>query len=159
MELAHYGRTLFLVLAGLCVASVATADSGEKSQILSVLSKVEASLARGDSAAKISDLLYAPDVVLVGEGDTSASHGMKEAVVDVQAWLDSLGANGQKSCKFEVSEPIVASTTTFSSFVLLRCAANPPKLPQGQELRMVYVWKKLPRGWRVQLEMWASGKF
>jgi len=121
--------------------------------------EVEQAFIRGDDPETVSRLLYADDVVLLGQDDAHAAHGMQAAIGEVKDWYDSLGPNGQKTCKFKIVEPAVASTTTFSSFMLLHCDANPPKLPQAQELRMMYVWKKLPQGWRVQLEMWAPGKF
>jgi hypothetical protein len=83
---------------------------------------------------------------------------MADTIKDVQGWMDSLGPGGTKGCKYTIVDPVVSSATTFSSFLLLRCRANPPVLKEDQVLRMMYVWKKLPEGWRVVLEMYAAGK-
>jgi hypothetical protein len=31
-------------------------------------------------------------------------------------------------------------------------------MKEAMDFRTVYVWKKLPQGWRVALEMWGLGK-
>jgi ketosteroid isomerase-like protein len=121
------------------------------------LHKVEAALARGDTAEQVARSLYADNVLMVGEGETGSSRGMDVAIKDVQGWMDSLGPNGGKGCKYSIPDPVVASEKTFTSFVLLVCKANPPVLPEDQQLRMVYSWEKRSDGWRVVLEMWALG--
>jgi ketosteroid isomerase-like protein len=133
------------------------ADSTRK-QIETSISKLEKALARGESAEVIAKMLYADDDLLTGEGEEGGTRGMAATIKDVQAWMDSLGPGGTKGCKYQLVDPVVASATTFSSFILLKCKANPPVLKEDQDLRMMYIWKKLPQGWRVVLEMYASGK-
>jgi hypothetical protein len=140
-------------------AFAAHGSSTTEMQVQATLHRVEQGLASNDNATTISELLYTHDAVLLGEGDTHAAHGWKATVEEVREWAESLGPGGEKTCKFKLVLPAVASATTFSSFILLHCDANPPKLPQAQDLRMMYIWKKLPQGWRVQLEMWAPGRF
>jgi ketosteroid isomerase-like protein len=103
-------------------------------------------------------MLYANDDRLTGEGEAASTRGMADTIKDVQGWMDSLGPGGTKGCKYTIVDPVVSSATTFSSFLLLRCKANPPVLATDQELRMMYVWKKEAQGWRVVLEMYESGK-
>lgn len=151
-----------LAAAATCATTFAAhrdSASNTQAQVQAALDRVQAALARGDDASTVTHMLYANNVVIVGEGDAQASHGIDAAVEDVKEWADSLGPGGEKTCKFKLADPAVVSSRTFSSFVLLHCDANPPKLPQAQVLRMMYIWQKLPQGWRVQLEMWAPGKF
>ena len=137
----------------------ATAGSDTtKEQIATALHSLEQALARGDSATQIANRLYASDDLLTGEGEPGSTRGMADTIKDVQGWMDSLGPGGTKGCKYTIVDPVVSSATTFSSFLLLRCKANPPVLKEDQVLRMMYVWKKLPEGWRVVLEMYAAGK-
>jgi len=160
-------RVLFALPLMMCGALLmphmaAADDTGpgpRKAEIMARLHEVEQALARGDGAQKIAKMLYAENVLMVGEGEEKSSKGMAKATSDVQGWLDSLGPNGGKTCKYSIPDPVVASATTFSSFVLLHCKANPPVLPEDQELRMMYSWEKSVQGWRVVLEMWAPGKF
>jgi hypothetical protein len=153
-----------LTLIPSCLAMipvVAAADSADasKAEVMQKLHSIEAALARGDSAKQIATSLYAENVLLTGEGEPKAEHGLPGAIEGVQGWLESLGASTRKpSCKYELPEPYVSSSTTFTSFVVLRCKANPPVLAQDQELRMMYSWQKSSQGWHVVLEMWAPGK-
>lgn len=129
-----------------------------RSEVLSVLREVEAGIARGDSPEKSVSLMYSPDVIVVGEEDASARRGLKPTVEAVAAFQASLGSNGVKGCRYELPVGEVSSPTTFTSFVLLHCKANPPALPEDLELRMIYSWAKLPQGWKIVLEMWGVGK-
>jgi hypothetical protein len=128
-----------------------------KAQIMTKLHAIEAALARGDTAEQIARSMYADSLLMTGEGEKGSSRGMDDAIRDVQGWMDSLGPNGTKGCKYSIPDPVVASARTFTSFVVLVCKANPPVLPADQELRMIYSWTKGPTGWRVVLEMWGSG--
>ena len=150
-----------------CVATCGAAQSvlaadtvadNTRAQIATKLKSMEKALAAGESATAISKMLYSSNVLITGEGEAGGTRGMDGAIKDVQGWMDSLGPNGTKGCGYTIADPVVASATTFSSFILLKCKANPPVLPQDQDLRMMYVWKKQAQGWRVVLEMWAPGK-
>jgi hypothetical protein len=138
-------------------ATTATAD-GTRVEIARALQALEMALARGESATALSKMLYAEDDLLIGEGEDGSSRGMAATIKDYQEWIDSLGPGGTKGCKYTIVDPVVASATTFSSFLQLHCKANPPVLPKDQDWRLMYVWKKQPEGWRVVLEMYVSGK-
>lgn len=128
-----------------------------KAEIMAKLHAVEERLARGDSATQIAGFLYADDVLLTGEGEANARRGMADAVAGVQGWMDALGPNGAKGCKYSIPDPVVASAKTFGSFVVLKCKANPPVLLEDMNLRMTYVWQKYRDGWRVRIELYALG--
>jgi len=130
-----------------------------KREIEQALRGMETLQERGADGKELSKALYAEEIVIVGEGDSKAQRGLAAATAETQGWLDSLGPNGVKTCKFTLVDPVVASRETFSSFVLLHCKANPPVMREDQDLRMMYIWKKYPQGWRVVLEMFAPGKF
>jgi hypothetical protein len=146
--------------AGVSQAALAAppATDGTKAEIAATLHTLEKALERGDSATQISKLLYAEDDLLTGEGEAGGTRGMAATIKDVQAWMDSLGPGGAKGCKYTIVDPVVSSTTTFSSFILLHCKANPPVLAKDQDLRMMYVWRKESQGWRVVLEVYEEGK-
>jgi ketosteroid isomerase-like protein len=151
-----------VILAAASLGQVALAAPVAKDttrvEIEAAVRKLESALARGDSASQVSKLLYSEDDLLTGEGEAGGTRGMDATIKDVQGWMDSLGPGGTKGCKYTIVEPAVSSATTFSSFILLRCKANPPVLPKDQELRMMYVWRKQPEGWRVVLEVYEEGK-
>jgi ketosteroid isomerase-like protein len=133
-------------------------EDATRAQIEQALRSVEQALARGNSAVSISKMMYAEDDMLAGEGQAGSTRGIAGTIKDFQEWIDSLGP-AVRTCKFAIVGPVVASTTTFSSFVQLHCNANPPALVKDQDYRVIYVWRKQPDGWRVVLEMYLSGKF
>ncbi len=138
-------------------ATTPTADA-TREQIEQALQAIEKALARGDSAAALSKMLYAENDLIAGAGEDGSTRGMAATIKDFQEWIDSLGPGGTKGCKYTIVEPVVASATTFSSFLQLHCKANPPVLPKDQDWRLMYIWKKQPEGWRVVLEMYVPGK-
>jgi ketosteroid isomerase-like protein len=155
--------TLITALALATCSAAASADQSAerataRAAIESKLHSVEAALARGDSAEKITRMLYADNVVIT-EDPPGSMRGTAAAIKGVQEWLDALGPGGAKGCKYGVVEPTVESSETFSSYLSLHCKANPPVLKEDMDLRMIYVWQKLPQGWRVVLESVQSGKF
>lgn len=138
-------------------ATTATAD-GTRVDIERALQTLEMALARGEGATALSKVLYAQDDLIIGEGEGGGARGMAATIKEYQEWIDSLGPGGTKGCKYTIVDPVVASATTFSSFLRLHCKANPPVLPKDQDWRLMYVWRKQPDGWRVVLEMYVSGK-
>ncbi|MEY4784606.1 MAG: hypothetical protein RIR41_2541 [Pseudomonadota bacterium] len=161
MSRIHTLAMPIVVGAALAFAQPAAARPSEservKAEIMTKLHAVEERLARGDTATQIAEFLYADDVLLTGEGEATARRGMADAIAGVQGWLDALGPNGAKGCKYSIPDPVVASAKTFGSFVVLKCKANPPVLPEDMNLRMTYVWQKYRDGWRVRVELYALG--
>jgi ketosteroid isomerase-like protein len=154
-------RKQFWILAAVAsvgLASVAAADTS-RTEIVAGLAKVQAALTRGDSAEKISRMLYSDDVLMIEPGNDPPSRGIQSAIAGVQAWMDSLGAGGVKACSYKVIDPVVSSEKTFSSFLQMYCKANGTTNKEDMNLRLMYVWAKRPEGWRVVLESVNEGKF
>jgi ketosteroid isomerase-like protein len=145
-------------LSGVSFAAPPTAQAQSRAAVESVLHSVESAMARGDTAEKVSKMLYADDVVIT-EDEPGSMRGITAATQGVQGFFDALGPGGGKGCKFNIIDPVVASSTTFSSFLFLSCKANPPVLKDDLDMRLTYTWKKLPQGWRVVLETVQAGKF
>ncbi|MDB6105811.1 MAG: SnoaL-like protein [Gammaproteobacteria bacterium] len=151
--------SLALATCGAALSANQSAGKGTvRAAIENRLHSVEAALARGDSAENITRMLYA-DNVMITEDAPGSMRGTPAAIKGVQEWLDALGPGGAKGCKYGVVGPTVESSETFSSYLSLHCRANPPVLKEDMDLRMIYVWQKLPQGWRVVLESVQSGKF
>lgn len=151
-----------ILLFGRCLSQSSSAATpsadATRSEIELALRTIEQALARGDSATVISKMMYSDNDRLTGEGQSGSTRQMAGTIKDFQEWLESLGPGGAKGCKFTIVDPVVASSLTFASFVQLHCSANPPVLAKNQEYRVLYVWRKLPDGWRVVLEMYLSGR-
>jgi ketosteroid isomerase-like protein len=146
-----------VAVSGLCSAEPAAA-SPARIGVEKVLRSVEAAMSRGESAEKVTRMLYSDDAV-IAEGDTGSMRGMAAAIEGVHGFFDALGPGGGKGCKFTLVDPAVQSTETFASFISLICKPNPPTLKEEMDLRLMYVWKKLPQGWRVVLESVQAGNF
>lgn len=124
-----------------------------------VLAQQQAANEEGESAEQLARRFYTDDVVIIGEGEQHPSRGIAEAVRAMKEWNDYLGPGGQKKCRFDLENPVVASGSTASTFVVLSCKANPPTLKKDEKIRQLFVWTKTPQGWKVSLEMWQSGGF
>jgi ketosteroid isomerase-like protein len=146
------------VVPGMALANPPAAQAQSRAAVESVLRAVEAALARGDTAEKVTKMLYAEDIVIT-EDEPGSIRGLAAATQGVQGFIDSYGPGGGKGCKFTLVDPAVASSTTFTSYLSLSCKANPPVLKENMDLRLLYSWKKLPQGWRVVLETVQAGKF
>jgi ketosteroid isomerase-like protein len=143
---------------GITFADAPAAQVQSRAAVEKVLHSVEAALTRGDTAEKVTKMMYAEDVV-IAEDEPGAMRGIASATKGVQDWIASLGPGGGKGCKFTLVDPPVASSTTFTSFLALSCKANPPVLEDDMNLRLLYSWQKFPQGWRVVLETVQAGKF
>lgn len=130
-----------------------------RSAIVSALRTQQAANAAGEDATQLAHRFYTDDVVIIGEGESRASRGMNSAVKAMADWNDYLGPGGQKKCHFELEDPVVGSDKTVSTFVVLSCKANPPRLTKDETIRQLFVWKKTSEGWKVAMEMWQSGGF
>lgn len=151
---------LFVAGKGMTASADEATVHSSRAEVEKVMRAAEKLFAAGAnaSAKDLASLLYTPDVVIVGEGDAQAKRGMANAVTDVQAWYDWLGPDGQRTCTYTMTTPVIASGTMLAAFTLLHCGANPPAHPKEVEVRVLHVWNKGPQGWRVELEMWAPGK-
>ena len=145
-------------LSGVFFAAPPAAQAQSRAAVEGVLHSVESAMGRGDTAEKVTKMLYADDVVIT-EDEPGSMRGIAAATKGVQDFFDALGPGGGKGCKFTIIDPVVASSTTFSSFLFLSCKANPPVLKDELDMRLTYTWKKLPQGWRVVLETVQAGKF
>jgi ketosteroid isomerase-like protein len=157
----------------------ASAEDGSsaraKAEVTQAVRAAEKLLAQGVSPETFANALYADDVVMSG-GAPGAKHGKQAVIKEVKDWFDYMGPEGIKTCRYTVEDPVLASSTTVSSFLNLSCKGNLPSVAQDQskaelykanganvaqdlDYTEVYVWKKYPQGWRVALEMWVPGKF
>lgn len=147
------------LIASAVATGASPANPDTLREIKAAMATVEAAVMGGESPARVAELLYAPDVIMVGEGEAGATRGMKAAVEALETHWASLGPDGQKHCKLTLTgEQAVASATTYAAFLILHCEPHPPAMKEAMDFRTVYVWKKLPQGWRVALEMWGIGK-
>ena len=160
--LIRRSRVIFGAAAMLLTATVAgagTAESQTRHQVEAAVNEIQAAVAGGQSAAKVAELLYTNDIIIVGEGGLPAARGKQAALAAMEAHWASLGPDGVKRCKLALAkDPGVASAETYASFFVLHCDPMSPSAEQIPDVRGIYVWQKTPQGWRVALEQWGIGK-
>jgi ketosteroid isomerase-like protein len=134
------------------------AQSDPREEIRATIEATQIAIANGVSPAEFSRMLYSPDIIEVGEGLQDPTIGIENATTAVADHWASIGPEGLKNCELSLADyPGVFSETIYASFVVLRCKANPPKVMEAQNIRCLYVWKKLPQGWRVAMFQWGLG--
>ena len=125
-------------------------------EIQAVLAEVEAFTAQGriGEVRTFAELMYADDVLLVGEGDTAAVRGIQQAIARIASAVGDWGERAR--LKFRLTEPAVTSESIFSAMIDAECH---PERPGAEVIRyrLLAVWKRGPRGWRIAQEMFTSG--
>lgn len=130
--------------------------SETKTEIAQVLRFAADALRRGASAAEFSDLLYAPELVVVGEGWQRAIRGLQAFLPELSALLDGWGPNADLT--FSIVDPVIAGGSTATTLVDVYVA--PKKSSAAAEYyRVMYGWVRTVTGWRVAAEMYTTGSF
>jgi hypothetical protein len=127
-----------------------------KIELAAVLRRAADALRAGAGAVEFSQLLYAPELVVVGEGWPRAIRGVGAFLPDLAALIDGWGPNADLA--FEIVEPIIADRDVATTLVDVH--VSPRKATADHEYyRVVYAWKRTGAGWRVAAEMYTIGSF
>jgi hypothetical protein len=130
--------------------------SDAKAEFATVLRTAADALRRGADAAEFGALLYAPELVVVGEGWPRSIRGFAAFKPDLAALLESWGPNPDLT--FNIVDPVIggrdSATTIADVFVAPKKATDP-----GEHYRVMYAWIRTGRGWRVAVEMYTVGSF
>ena len=147
------------LVAGAVIAAADPTESDPREEVVAALEATNAAVRGGISPTGLAEMLFAPDVISLGEGEIVATRGIKaNAAAVAEHWAGS-GPDGQKKCTQALTDdPGVFSGDTYASFFTHHCDANPPAVTEAVDIRGIYVWKKLPQGWRVALVHWGVGK-
>ena len=93
--------------------------------------------------------MYASEVIIVGEGLDQPVVG-KEAALRLIADLIQSGAMGERT--IEIAS-VGGDDRTAYSFMRFRGRGT----SAGSDARALYVWRRVPDGWRVVADMYQSG--
>jgi hypothetical protein len=118
------------------------------------LAVLSAAFARGADARAIGDLMYEEDVVVIGEGDHSATRGLTAFMPTLAAHLEEWG--GKPNVTFKLIDPILTEGNVASAFLDITLI---PSIAGAltQHYRSMFGWRRSAKGWRVALEMYAAG--
>lgn len=114
------------------------------------LAEVNRLLARGTDASEIADVLYDADLQIAIEGE-------EPFWSNLASFLPKLEEYVQAPCVLHAIDPIRATDTLAVAFIAETCpaAGDAP----AENYRMLYVFRKTSRGWRVTMESATAGKF
>jgi len=123
--------------------------------IRAVLDSLERAYFDGIDPRTILDLMYEEDVIVVGEGDVSATRGIQGLEEQARSISASVGPHPRVS--FTIVSPILARADTAVTMIGV---AVRPDLPDAGTMhsRILAGWRKGERGWRICMEMHAQGQ-
>jgi len=130
--------------------------SNIKSELSLVLRQAGDALRAGASASEFSQLLYAPDVLVAGEGWPRAIRGVEAFLPDLEALIRDWGPNPDLT--FAIVDPVFAGGEVATTCVDVGVA---PKKPDAtaEHYRVMYAWRRTAVGWRVAAEMYTAGVY
>ncbi len=130
--------------------------SDARAEFAAVLRAAADALRAGATPAQFAELLYVPEVVVVGEGWPAAIRGLPQFMPSLTELLEGWGP--LPDLHFTVHEPVLASAA--SATTIADVSVAPPRAGAASErYRIVYGWCRTTRGWRVALEMFQTGSF
>ena len=130
--------------------------SETKRELARVLQQAADALRAGASATEFSNLLYSPNLIVVGEGWPRAIRGIQTFLPDLTALLDGWGPNADLT--FTIVDPVFGGADVATTLVDVYVAPQKPGAV-AEYYRVVYAWNRLPQGWRVAAEMYTVGSF
>ncbi len=130
--------------------------STSKFGIQSTLDDVAAAVKAGKRPEEIRRLLYASDMVVVGEGMPNAVRGDKEFMPVLTEILESWGP--APTLRFTIVDPVIGREEFVTTMVDLEILRADPGIP-AELLRIMYVWVNGCSGWRVAAEMFTVGSY
>lgn len=119
--------------------------------INATLRKTEEILKRGGSAQEIAEVLYEPDLTIIGEGE-------KSLYPDLASFMEPLAAYvTNPTCTLTVVDKIRHSGDLAVAWVAEHCDAHEGN--PAEDYRIIYVFRNGEKGWRSTMEMFGVGKF
>jgi hypothetical protein len=127
-----------------------------KSELALVLRQAADALRAGASAPVFSQLLYASDILVVGEGWPRAIRGVEAFLPDLEALLHDWGPNPDLT--FAIVDPVIQGGEVATTCVDVRVAPKKPGVA-AEHYRVMYAWRRTTVGWRVAAEMYTVGSY
>jgi hypothetical protein len=127
-----------------------------KSELKWVLRQAADALRAGASASEFSHLLYASDVLVVGEGWPRAIRGVEAFLPDLKALLHDWGPNPDLT--FAIVDPVIEGGEVATTCIDVRVAPRKPDAA-AEHYRVMYAWRRTAIGWRVAAEMYTAGSY
>jgi hypothetical protein len=130
--------------------------SQTKLELTRVLQVAADALRAGADASRFGELLYSPDLIVVGENWPKAIRGIRSFLPDLSALIESWGPNADLT--FTIIDPFFEGGDVATTLVDVYVAPKKPSA-SAEFYRVVYAWRRLAHGWRVAAEMYTVGSF
>ncbi len=127
-----------------------------KREIMGLLRGVADALRSGASAGDFAKMLYAPDVVVAGEGWPRAIRGIGPFLPELTKLLETWGPNADLT--FRIVDPVIGGEGTATTLVDVHVAPS-RAMADAEDYRVMYAWIRTAVGWRVAAEMYTAGSF
>lgn len=115
-----------------------------------MFASAEAAIDRHASTAEVAHIFYNDDLVVTIQGDKTY-HGLQSFMRPLAGYLQ-----GIERCHFKLMKPVQHSGEVAAAFVQERCDPAKPG-DAAEDLRILYVFKHGPKGWRVSQESAMEG--
>lgn len=150
-------RTLLAIATAIPLGLAAHADSpahpavdSAQAGILAMFASARAAIHRHASTEEVAHIFYNDDLVVAIQGDR-AYHGLRSFMRPLAGYLQ-----GVERCHFKLMEPVQHSGDIAAAFVQEHCDPAKPG-DAAEDLRILYVLKHGPKGWRVSQESAMEG--
>jgi ketosteroid isomerase-like protein len=145
--------TPLLLINPLAAAANVQDQSEARKGIQATIDKTNALLASTATAKEIANALYEDDLMIIGEGENSLYRGLGSFLPKLEAIVE-----GGSHCTLDIVDPIRHSGDLAVAFIAEHCAAAKAAFKDA-DARVLWVFRKGTKGWRVTMEMFGWGTF
>ena len=124
-----------------------------RSGIQATIDKTNSLQKRNAPGREIAAALFEDDLMITGEGESKGYTGLA-AFMDTFVRLSAGAAN----CDLKLIEPIRSSGTMAAAFLSQHCTASKAG-EKEEDSRVLFVFRKGAKGWRVTMGHWSGGAF
>ncbi len=136
--------------AGLAVS----ADRNDvRDGIQTTIDETNALQKRSAPGREIAAALFDEDLMITGEGETRGYKGLA-SFIDTFVRLSAGAAN----CDLKLIDPIRSSGNLAAAFLSQHCTASKAG-EKDEDSRVLFVFRKSAKGWRVTMGHWSGGTF
>jgi ketosteroid isomerase-like protein len=150
----RYGMIAIGAALTLAAGLAVSADRNDvRDGIQATIDKTNALQKRNAPGREIAAALFEDDLMITGEGESKGYIGLS-SFIDTFVRLSAGAAN----CDLKLIDPIRRSGNLAAAFLSQHCAASKSG-GEEEDSRVLFVFRKGAKGWRVTMGHWSGGKF
>lgn len=134
-------------------SAVAGGPGNARAGIQATIDKTNTLQRRNAPAKDIAAALFEDDLMITGEGENKGYNGLA-SFIDTFTRLSS----GDSKCDLKLIDPIRSSGNLAAAFLSQHCTATKAG-EKDEDSRVLFVFHKGSKGWRVTMGHWSGGKF